>query len=323
MRPLGARSAGQTRVLAAASTVRTAPAGAATSLASPIANACGAGLGLWHYQAVEIAAVDFEIPGVATYQLAFCDPAAGAAYRFAPGQFNMLYVPGAGEAAISISGETRAPDGSPLRLAHTIRTAGVVTGALAQMECGGSLGLRGPFGVPWPLESCRGRDVIVAAGGIGLAPLRAAIEQLAGERDAFGRLTLLYGARTPDLLLYPADLESWRRRGWDVQLIVDRATPGWAGEVGVVPSLIERLQPLCPARTSLLTCGPEVMMRFSALAALRRGLPAEHVWLSMERNMQCAIGLCGHCQWGPEFVCKDGPVFSYDRIARYLTVEAL
>jgi NAD(P)H-flavin reductase len=231
----------------------------------------------------------------------------------------MLYLPGVGEAAISVSGRDPTTDA----WLHTVRTAGGVTQTLAGLGPGGKLALRGPFGTAWPMEQCAGRDVVFVAGGIGLAPLRPAIEWALDNYAMFGRLRLLYGARSPQTILYARQLSSWGDRGLDVDVTVDRTDPGWLGRVGVVTLLVDRLRPFDPANTVLLTCGPDVMMRYVARSALDRGLQPSQLWVSLERNMQCAVGLCGHCQLGPAFVCKDGPVFRYDRMAPYLDVEAL
>jgi NAD(P)H-flavin reductase len=273
----------------------------------------------WLSHTVAIRAIRPEVQGVATYDLAFQDEAVRAAYRFAPGQFNMLYLPGAGEIAISVSDDPRSTDSC----AHTIRVAGNVTRTLAALKVGETLGLRGPFGTGWPMSECAGRDVVLVAGGIGLAPLRPAICELLRDRGQFGRLHLLYGARSPDTLLYGSEHDVWSRRGMIVHTTVDRSAAGWMGNVGVVTLLLERLRSVDPSNTVLLCCGPEVMMRFTVGAALHRGLSPERLWVSMERNMQCAVGLCGHCQWGPAFLCKEGPVFRYDRVAPFLDVEGL
>ncbi len=278
----------------------------------------------WAAHSAEIVAIEPDYAGVATYCLRLTDPAR-AAYTCQPGQFNMLYLPGVGESAISVSGYDAASDA----WLHTVRTAGQVTGALERLGPGGKLALRGPFGVGWPLmeilstsASDAPRDLIFAVGGIGLAPLRMAIEWSIRERAKLGRLTLLYGARTPSTRLYPAQLDDWRQQGIDVLTTVDRFEPGWTGQIGVVPDLIERLK-LRPDRTTVLTCGPEVMMRYTARGLIARGVDPSDIWLSMERNMQCAVGFCGHCQLGPTFICKDGPVFRYDRLAPYLDIEDL
>ncbi len=271
----------------------------------------------WTAHAAEIVAIEADYPGVATYHLRLSDPAVRAAYVCAPGQFNMLYLPGVGESAISVSGH----DEQHETWLHTVRTAGNVTTALERLGVGGKLALRGPFGVSWPL-SLQGRDVLFAAGGIGLAPLRLAIQWAIRERAQLGRITLLYGGRSPSTLLYPRELDEWRQQGVDVQMTVDRFEPDWTGHLGVVPSLIERLD-LRPERTTAFTCGPEIMMRYTARGLLTRGVAPSDIWLSMERNMQCAVGFCGHCQFGPTFICKDGPVFRYDKLAPYLDIEGL
>lgn len=273
----------------------------------------------WVPHTAVIREVTREVNEVSTYHLALSDPAVAKAYRFQPGQFNMLYVPGAGESAISMSGD---PD-STETLAHTIRFAGNVTRSIATMKVGDTLGLRGPFGTSWPLETCIGKDVILVAGGIGLPPLRPLIHRLLAERQRFGQLNLLYGARSPDMRLYTKEYRDWSEKGLLIKETVDRKNLGWQGNVGVVSMLLERLEPFDPAQSILMICGPELMMRFTARAAMQRGMTSEQIWVSTERNMQCAIGLCGHCQLGPEFICKDGPIFRYDQISPYLIVEGL
>jgi len=272
----------------------------------------------WATETVAIEGITQEVSGVATYALAFRDPPA-TEYRFAPGQFNMLYLPGAGEIAISVSGDPAQRETVP----HTIRIAGNVTRTLANLPVGSTLGLRGPFGTPWPMAEAIGRDVILVAGGIGLAPLRPVIYALLRQRRQFGRLHLLYGARSPDTLLYHDQYAKWAAQGLQIETTVDRSSVGWLGNVGVVTMLLDGFGPLDAPNTLVLCCGPEVMMRFALQAAINRGVAAEQIWVSLERNMQCAVGHCGHCQLGPEFVCKDGPVFRYDRVADYLVVEGL
>jgi NAD(P)H-flavin reductase len=230
-------------------------------------------------------------------------------FPFRPGQFTMLYAFGAGEVPISISGDA----GTPGRLVHTVRAVGAATGAICAAEPGRMLGVRGPFGSHWPVAEAAGKDAVVVAGGIGLAPLRPVVYELLARRDRFERALLLYGGREPDQLLYAAELEAWQSRGLDVAVTVDIAPAGWRGSVGVVPSLIERAR-FDPAAAVAFVCGPEAMIRFSAEALIDRGMPAERVYVSMERNMKCAVGHCGHCQLGPEFVCRDGPVFTFERM---------
>lgn len=273
----------------------------------------------WTTYSAEIVDIVSELVGVATYHLRLSDAQMRASYFCAPGRFNMLYLPGIGESAISVSGHDSTTDS----WLHTVRTAGGVTQTLAGLGRGGKLALRGPFGTSWPTERCSGRDVVFVAGGIGLAPLRPAIEWALQNRSTLGRLTLLLGARSPQTILYRNQLDSWRERGMAVDVTVDRTDPGWLGRVGVVTLLVDRLRAFDPADTVLMTCGPDVMMRYVARSALERGLKPTQIWLSLERNMQCAVGICGHCQLGPAFVCKDGPVFRYDRMAPYLDVEGL
>jgi NAD(P)H-flavin reductase len=272
----------------------------------------------WLSHVVTIKDVRPETPGVTTYALDFADAAAGAAFRFRPGQFNMLYLPGIGEAAISISSDAE----EPTTLWHTVRAAGNVTGALARKRPGDRLALRGPFGSSWPMDACRGQDVVIACGGIGLAPLRPAIYHLLRHRADYGRVILLYGARTPRDLLYSGEYAAWRQAGVEVEVTVDIGDEGWQGNIGVVPVLFYRLR-LKAERTWVLTCGPEVMIRFVIFEALARRLAPRRIVLSMERNMSCAAGLCGRCQFGPVFVCKDGPVFTYERLQPYLHIEDL
>jgi len=286
----------------------TTPAPTAQAAASP-----------WQAHTVTIDSITPEVAEVSTYDLRFPSESMRDAWRFAPGQFNMLYLPGAGEIAISISDDPQRREG----IAHTIRIAGNVTLTLAALPAGATLGLRGPFGTSWPLDACIGRDVVLVCGGIGLAPLRPAIYALLHDRDRFGSITLMYGARSPDTLLFASEFADWERQGIEVQTTVDRSAPGWNGNVGVVTQLLEQSRSFDPANAVLLCCGPEIMMRFTLLSAERRGMSREQVWVSTERNMQCAVGLCGHCQLGPAFICKDGPVFRYDTIAPYIDVEGL
>ncbi len=242
----------------------------------------------------------------------------GAPFAYAPGQFNMLTAFRVGEAAISMSGD---PAVGPLT--HTIRTVGPVSTALAQLRPGDVLGVRGPFGVGWPMDAAQGKDVVLVAGGLGLAPLRPAIYRLLGERARYGKVTLLFGARTPADMVFRHELEAWRGRfDIEVDATVDRASSEWRGNVGVVTSLISRLQ-IDPAETLAMVCGPEVMMRFVALALCDKGLDDRAVYLSMERNMKCAIGQCGHCQFGPTLICRDGPVFPFSRLKRFLAIKEL
>jgi NAD(P)H-flavin reductase len=244
---------------------------------------------------------------------------ATAARAFAPGQFNMLTVFGVGEVPISLSGDPAAAG----RLVHTIRAVGPVSSALTALKPGAALGLRGPFGMGWPMAEAVGRDVVILAGGLGLAPLRPALYRLLAERERFGNVVLLYGTRSPGDILFRRELESWRRRlDVDIEVTVDHAASEWRGHVGVVTTLIPHAA-FDPQQAIAFVCGPEVMMRF-AIASLRdAGLTDEAIYLSMERNMKCAVGFCGHCQFGPSFICRDGPVFRYDRVRGILALKEI
>jgi NAD(P)H-flavin reductase len=239
---------------------------------------------------------------------------------FEPGQFSMLYAFGRGEVPISVSGDLG--EGGQ-RLVHTIRAVGAVTLALCACEPGEPVGVRGPFGTAWPVADAEGRDVVVVGGGVGLAPLRSAVYGLLANRNQYGKVVILYGSRTPADLLYATELERWRR-DFDVQVevTVDGAPGGWRGRVGAVPKLIPRAD-FDPARVVALTCGPEVMMRFTTRALEERGVARDRIFVSLERSMHCAIGLCGHCQFREHFVCKDGPVFRLDRVDPLLRVREL
>ncbi|TWT91267.1 Anaerobic sulfite reductase subunit B [Stieleria varia] len=267
----------------------------------------------------EIVGIDDEVRSVRTYHLRLSDSGDAASYRLRAGQFNMLYLPGIGEAAISVSGDPS----DCHELVHTVRAVGNVTNRLALSTVGTTLGVRGPYGSHWPLEQCSGCDVVLIAGGIGLAPLRPVIYELLAKRERFGRIWLLMGARSPSDLLYATQYMNWSYEGITVQTTVDRPTDDWSGNVGVVTPLVERLELDRPNQTVVMTCGPEIMMRFAARSAQRIGVSTDHIWVSLERNMTCAFGHCGHCQFGPHFICKDGPVLRYDRVAALLEVRSL
>lgn len=273
----------------------------------------------WQVQSAKVIRRVEETPGVATYDLELLSTELREEYQYHAGQFNMIYIPGLGEAAISISGDPQRPGVIP----HTIRQAGNVTNAIAKLSAGETVGIRGPFGSCWPVEQCSGMDIILIAGGIGLAPLRPVIYEVLHRRNDFGRCSVLMGARDPSGLLYESDYSTWRSQSVDVHVTCDRPADGWTGNVGVVTTLLDRLPIDRPSKTIVMTCGPEVMMWYSAQTALGRGIPAESIFVSLERNMNCAIGLCGHCQFGPNFLCKDGPVFRFDRVASILRISDL
>jgi NAD(P)H-flavin reductase len=238
-------------------------------------------------------------------------------FAFQPGQFTMLSRPGIGEVPISISGDPAITG----YLMHTIRDVGPVTHALCALRPDQEVGVRGPYGTSWPVADAEGGDLVIIAGGIGLPPLRPALYQALARRDSFGRVVLLYGARTPADLLFIDELTAWRARfDLDVAVTVDAADRGWHGDVGVVPDLVKRA-PLDPASTTAFMVGPEIMMRFTVRALLAAGVPEGRIYLSMERNMKCAVAMCGHCQLGPFMVCRDGPVFRYQSLAPWLSLR--
>ena len=239
--------------------------------------------------------------------------------EFRPGQFNMLYAYGIGEIPVSVSGDP----GTPGPLIHTVRAVGSVSEAITRLKPGDALGVRGPYGTAWPIAESQGSDVIVVAGGLGLAPLRPAIYRLVAERNRYGRIVVLYGTRSPADILFRRELQRWRRRlDIEIGVSVDHADSLWRGHVGVVTNLIGRAA-FDWDHTVALVCGPEIMMRFTAGALGAAGVAAERIFLSLERNMKCAVGLCGHCQFGPTLVCRDGAVMRYDRISRLLPMREL
>jgi NAD(P)H-flavin reductase len=245
------------------------------------------------------------------------EPVAGEPPTIGPGQFMMVYVFGVGEVPISVSG----PPYRPAPVVLTVRGVGAVTEAICASGPGATLGLRGPFGTAWPIAESRGADVVVVAGGIGLAPLRPVVLHALEHRSEFGKVVVLYGARTPDDLLYPTDLLGWSAEA-TVDVTVDAAEPGWAGKVGVVPKLLPRAE-FDPGSAVAFVCGPEIMMHFTIQALLERGVPPERIQISLERNMRCGVGHCGHCQLGPTLICRDGPVYSYATAAPWLGVREL
>jgi NAD(P)H-flavin reductase len=243
--------------------------------------------------------------------------AAPDGYEFRPGQFNMLYAFGIGEVAISIAGDPAHPD----RLVHTIRRVGAVTEGLHRLEPGDFVGVRGPFGTAWPMEEAAGKDLVVVAGGVGLPPVRPAILEGLANRERFDQFVILYGARTPGDMVFVDDIREWRAR-FDTQVgvTVDSAGADYRGSVGVVTRLIPDAT-FDPENAVAFVIGPEIMMRFTVTELRKLGMPRERIYLSMERNMQCGVGFCGHCQFGPKFVCRDGAVFRYDEIRPYVAVR--
>jgi NAD(P)H-flavin reductase len=255
-----------------------------------------------------------EAEDIDTYRLRFVDEQVRRSYRFAAGQFNMVYLFGVGEVAISVVSD---PD-EPESLDHTIRVVGRVTKAIAQLQPGDELGIRGPFGHGWPLEAIRGKDIVIVTGGLGCAPVVGAIEYVFRRRSQYGNVKILHGVKTPHDLLFRERFDAWRRHP-DTQVLLtsDQPDKTWHYHVGVVTELFEQVA-VDPARTVVLMCGPEIMMRLGAPILMERGVPAAAIYVSLERHMECGIGLCGHCQMGPYFLCKDGPVMSYDRVTGFL-----
>ncbi len=241
-------------------------------------------------------------------------PVQGEQLEVGPGQFTMLYAFGVGEVPISVSG---AP------LVQTIRAVGSVTRALCASRPGAVVGVRGPFGTSWPVEEAKGRDLLIVAGGVGLPPIRPALYHALAHREDYGRVILHYGARTPADIVFRKEIERWRSRmDLEVDVTVDAAADGWRGKVGVVTTLIPRAG-IDPDATAAFVVGPEIMMRFTARALVDEGLPAERIWISMERSMKCGVALCGHCQFGPSLICRDGAVYPYPAIEPYLGVREL
>jgi NAD(P)H-flavin reductase len=246
-------------------------------------------------------------------------PESSRVSRCQPGQFNMLYAFGIGEIAVSASGDPQ----DDTKLVHTIRAVGAVSQALCSLEAGAPFGLRGPFGTAWPIEQARGQDVIVVAGGLGLAPLRPVLYHVLRHREQYRRVILLVGMRDPASILFQQQLGQWSsRRDVEVRVTLDRADATWHGTVGRVPALMQQLT-FAPTAVIAMLCGPEIMMRVAADALRAKGIPTDRIYFSMERNMKCALGVCGRCQFGPAFICKDGPVLRLDRIAHLLPVEEI
>jgi len=265
-------------------------------------------LNLYAPQSAEIEDIKQETKDTRTFRLSFRDPEERGAFRFSPGQFMMLSILGVGEAAFSLCSDPE--DEDP---AMTIRKVGRVTDAIFSLKEGDVIGARGPYGVGWPMDEAKGRDVLMVAGGIGLPPLRPVITQIAAHRERYGGLEILYGARTPSDQVFTYEYERWKKIP-DCRLLqtVD-AVPegvGWPHKVGVVTTLFDDMK-TSSSNSLVMTCGPEIMMRFVVRGLLARGFTPDQIYVSMERRMKCGVGKCGHCQMGGTFACKDGPVFSY------------
>ena len=257
-----------------------------------------------------------ELEDVVTLELEAKD---GDGLAFAPGQFTMLYVHGIGEIPISISGDPARPE----VLVQTVRAVGAVSAAVCRLQAGDWVGVRGPYGKPWPVNAAAGKELLIVAGGLGLAPVRPVIYWALQNPARIKTLHLLYGARTPDAVLYPTQLLGWAAAaGVQIAITVDRHSEEWSGRVGVVTDLINELA-FDPEQSLAMVCGPEVMMRFSLQALEGRGMAREQMYVSMERNMKCGIGWCGHCQLGPHLICRDGPVFAAPAVRHLMGVWEL
>ncbi len=264
----------------------------------------------------EVVATRRETADTVTLDFAATD---GEGLQFSPGQFTMIYAFGVGEVPISVAGGS-ADDNV---LTHTVRAVGAVTDAICSAEAGTQFGIRGPYGIGWPMDAAEGGDVVVVAGGIGLAPLRPVILRLLDNRARYGAVSLLYGTRSPDDLLYEEELRQWRGRfDIEVEVTVDRAADGWYGDIGLVTNLLTRIE-YDPENVTAMVCGPEIMMKVVAREMGRAGTDPSSVYVSMERNMKCAVGFCGHCQYGPDFICRDGPVFTYAAVRDRMRVSEL
>ncbi|MEJ2398926.1 MAG: FAD/NAD(P)-binding protein [Gammaproteobacteria bacterium] len=258
-----------------------------------------------------------ESPSVFTLRLSFTDPAVHAAYRFAPGQFNMLYLPMVGEVPISIVSDPQ----DEHMLDHTIRAVGRVTKGLARLQAGDRVGVRGPFGRGWPLAQSEGQNIVLITGGLGCAPSVSVINYVLRRRAQFGRLTIIQGVKHSDDLIWRQSYEQWSQLpDVHVYLAADVAGPGWPWREGRVTSLLDEAR-IDKFDSVAMLCGPEIMMRLTVEALLERGIPGDDIWLSMERSMQCAVGHCGHCQIGGNFVCRNGPVFPYPEVQPLLGKE--
>jgi len=236
-----------------------------------------------------------------------------------PGQFNMIYIHGVGEVPISVSDI----DYEARVVAHTVRFVGSVTKAFSILEKDSLIGFRGPYGIGWPMDLAIGRNLILIAGGIGLPPLRPVIREVAKNRAMYRKLFILYGARTPDDLIYRHEYRDYESiPDTEFYITVDKSNNDWKGRVGVVTDLISLIN-IDPSETLVFVCGPEIMMKFAVKELLKKGFKGNKIFLSLERRMKCGVGLCGHCQMGPYFVCRHGPVFPLWFISRYFWVDQI
>ena len=252
-----------------------------------------------------------------TLRLSLTDEAARRAYRFTPGQFNMVYLYGVGEVAISIVSDPQ----DEMLIGHTIRALGRVTNGLAQLKEGERVGLRGPYGRGWPLADVEGHDVLVVTGGLGCAPVVAVINYILMRRERFGKLTIIQGVKHADDLIWRERYAYWHSLPHTQVLIAaDHGGPLWPWHVGLVTEVFDKAN-IVPDRTFVMMCGPEGMMTAGVRNLVARGVAEDRIYLSMERNMQCALGRCGHCQFGGSFICRQGPVYGYPQIKALLSVR--
>jgi len=265
---------------------------------------------------MRIESVTDETYNVRTFRLR---PTNGTKVEYSPGQFNMLYVFGVGEVPVTASSDPYQNE----YLDHTVRAVGSVTNVMFTLKGGDHIMIRGPFGTTWPMEEMKGKDVMVVGGGIGLNPLKSVIIGVAKRRSDYGKLYVLHGARTPQDLLFTRDYDAWSKiPDSEFLLTVDTGDDAWKGNVGVVTTLFDKFE-FDRSNTVALICGPEVMMYFTVNELTKRGFPTGGLYLSMERHMRCGLGFCGHCQTGPFFVCKDGPVFAYEKISKFFAVKQI
>ncbi len=270
------------------------------------------------FQPARVTGRRVETESIYTVTLELVDPEARRGYRFRAGQFNMLYAFGVGEVPISIVSD---PD-EPHVLEHTIRLAGRITGVMTRWKIGDVVGVRGPYGNGWPVEAAIGRDIVIVTGGLGCAPVVGVINYVFRRRDQYGDVHIIHGVKRPNDLLYRDRFDAWRRAPrTKVYLTTDRPDKSWHYRVGVVTDLFDELDVASSA--IVMMCGPEVMMRYAARALQDKGIGDDAIYLSMERRMECGVGLCGHCQYREYFVCKDGPIFSYRTVKSLFGVSSL
>jgi NAD(P)H-flavin reductase len=267
-------------------------------------------------RAFRIEHVRHEVKGVFSWHL---KPVDGGSFEILPGQFNMLYAPGGGEVPIAVSGDCADRTG----VIHTIRSVGTVTSAMALMRAGAMVGMRGPFGSAWPIEAGYGKDVVFITGTVGLAPLRPLIYEVIKRREKYGKVIITYGSRGMDDILYEHDLHTWRGRfDMDVHVTVHAAPSGYRGLVGSVADAVSRSS-FEGGNAVAYVCRSEALTLAAVLALQERGLTTDRIYTTLERSMKCGIGFCGHCQFGPTFMCKEGPVYRFDTIERIFAIREL